>query len=497
MYERLGARYPLTIVVLDLVAQYAVFAVAVGLLPLWIDMSVGKFAVVMLAALALQTIYIGFSAPVLRKRVRPMVMWLRGPRTRTTSEEAWQAAASLPQDFFGSRLNTVVRVALNVAWAGFATWQLDLPGYALPALAAAAAVSQLYAIAQVFFMMEIGMQPLLFEIAQELAEVPIDDRHRVALRQRLLAAMPAITVVTAVVVAGISRGGSADVGDLAVVVLLALAVTATVALGLTLLLAGSIVNPIGSLRAATERVGRGDLDVRVPVVSSDETGELTRSFNRMVSGLKERERLHQAFGMFVDPGLAERVLRDGTDLAGEEVEVSILIMDVRGFTSFAERAAAHDVVARLNDLYEQVVPVVVAHGGHANKFVGDGLLAVFGAPERYPDHADRAAGAALEIARVVKARYDGALRVGIGVNSGHVIVGTIGGGGRLDFTVIGDPVNTAARVESATRQTDDDVLITGATRALLSGTRENWQPRPPIPLKGKTQSVDLFAPGEL
>jgi class 3 adenylate cyclase len=216
----------------------------------------------------------------------------------------------------------------------------------------------------------------------------------------------------------------------------------------------------------------------------------------MVGGLRERERLREAFGTFVDPGLTERVLRDGTDFAGEEVELSVLFMDIRGFTTYSERAEARDVVNRLNDLYGQVVPIILDHGGHANKFIGDGLLAVFGAPERLSDHADRAVAAALQIAQHVSDRYAGELRVGIGVNSGRVVVGTIGGGGRLDFTVIGDPVNTAARVESATRHTDDDVLITNATRTLLSDPSSSWQPRPPIPLKGKTQTVELFAPGK-
>src|SRR5204862_4082553 len=133
-----------------------------------------------------------------------------------------------------------------------------------------------------------------------------------------------------------------------------------------------------------------------------------------------------------------------------------------------ERAEAREVVARLNDLYGEVVPVILRHGGHANKFIGDGLLAVFGAPNRLTDHADRAVAAGIDIARLVRERYRGELRVGIGVNTGTVVVGTIGGGGRLDFTVIGDTVNTAARVESATRQTDDDLLITDTTRSALS-----------------------------
>jgi class 3 adenylate cyclase len=169
-------------------------------------------------------------------------------------------------------------------------------------------------------------------------------------------------------------------------------------------------------------------------------------------------------------------------------------MDIRGFTTYSEKAAARDVVARLNDLYGAVVPVILGHGGHANKFIGDGLLAVFGAPDRLPNHADCAAAAALEIAKLVRERYHGELRVGIGVNSGRVVVGTIGGGGRLDFTVIGDAVNTAARVESATRETNDEVLITEATRSAMSRNLGTWQERPPVALKGKSQEVRLFGP---
>ena len=137
------------------------------------------------------------------------------------------------------------------------------------------------------------------------------------------------------------------------------------------------------------------------------------------------------------------------------------------------------------------------HGGHANKFVGDGVLGVLGAPERLPDHPSRALAAAEEIAASVERRFGDELKVGIGINSGPVSVGTVGGGGRLDFTVIGDPVNTAARVESATRETGDDLLITDATRAALTGDRDGWQERPPVALKGKEQAVALYAPARV
>jgi len=234
--------------------------------------------------------------------------------------------------------------------------------------------------------------------------------------------------------------------------------------------------------------------VRVPVVSTDETGELAAAFNAMVAGLDERERLRAAFGAFVDPALTERVLAEGTDLEGEELDVSILFLDVRGFTAFAERAAAHDVVASLNRLYEAAIPVIARHGGHANKFIGDGLLVVFGAPERHADHAARAVAAAREIARLVRDGRGGELRVGLGVNTGRVVVGTIGGGGRRDFTAIGDTVNTAARVEAATRMTGDEILITETTLRALGAAAGDFEERPAVPLRGKADTVRLYAP---
>jgi class 3 adenylate cyclase len=266
---------------------------------------------------------------------------------------------------------------------------------------------------------------------------------------------------------------------------------------LSLVLADAVSGPIRDLRNATRRLGAGDFTVRVPVVSTDETGELAAAFNATVAGLRERERLREAFGAFVDPALTDRVLEEGSDLRGEEIEASILFLDVRGFTEFAERAAAQEVVACLNKLYETVVPVIERHGGHANKFVGDGLLAVFGAPERHADHAARAFAAACDIARRVRDGAGGGLRVGLGVNSGRVVAGTIGGGGRRDFTVIGDPVNTAARVEAATRVTGDDILITESTMRALGPHGDEFQERPSVPLKGKTERVRLYTPRSL
>jgi adenylate cyclase len=211
----------------------------------------------------------------------------------------------------------------------------------------------------------------------------------------------------------------------------------------------------------------------------------------MVAGLQEREKLREAFGAFVDPVLAERVLAEGTELAGEEVEVTVMFIDIRGFTTYASETEAHKVVERVNQLFSTVVPIVHEHEGHVDKFVGDGLLAVFGAPRRNERHADSALAAALEIADAVP-EVDPDLSIGIGLNSGPVVAGNVGGGGRLEFTVIGNTVNIAARVESATRETGDTVLLSESTRELLADPPD-LTAREGIELKGHKGEVTLHA----
>jgi adenylate cyclase len=260
------------------------------------------------------------------------------------------------------------------------------------------------------------------------------------------------------------------------------------------LAARAAADPINSVRDALAEVERGELDVQVPVYDASEVGLLQAGFNRMVEGLRERERIREAFGTYVDRDVAEHILSEGTSLEGEEVEVTLMFLDVWNFTKFAESAPAHEVVATLNRLFELVVPIVHEHGGHVDKFVGDGLLAVFGAPRRAADHAERGLKAACRIAAEVEREFGDELRVGIGLNSGKVAAGSVGGAGRLEFSVIGDAVNVAARVESATRETGDSVLLSEATRGLLSDSN-SLEPRERIELKGKSEPVTLYAAG--
>jgi adenylate cyclase len=254
------------------------------------------------------------------------------------------------------------------------------------------------------------------------------------------------------------------------------------------------LQPLRDLAEGTERVASGDYSQRLPVVQDDDLGALAASFNRMQAGLAERQRLHAAFGTYVDPALAARLLEQGDDVfTGERREVTVMFVDVRDFTPFAEANTAEDTVARLNALFEIVVPAVVDAGGHVNKFLGDGALAVFGAPNDLADHADAAVTAAVLIQRLVAERFGGELRIGIGINTGVVIAGTIGGGSKLEFTLIGDSVNVAARVEQLTKTTGDAILLTQQCVDALVSQPLGLTNRGAHALKGKSAATQVFA----
>jgi class 3 adenylate cyclase len=492
LYRRLGRRYPRVVTTVQFQLNYVVMTAGVALLALYQDVTFGQMAELVGLALVITTVYLVKDFRAVSCWLRPADVWLRGDHSEEATVAAWRAVVGLPRDWLSNSSPFQV-VAGLIPWAAFAAWRLDLAWFNAVPLVAGGAVILLYSAAVRYFALELSLRPVLEDISQELPDNLDLGELGIPLRTKLLLALPAINIVTGVLVAGLSTDGTAHLSDLGLDVLVAVLVSLTTAAYVGVLLSRSIAIPIEDLRAATERLAQGDLQVRVPIISADEVGALAQSFNAAVAGLAEREQLHAALGSYVDPAIADRILAEGVELAGEEVEVSVLMLDVRGFTTYAEREGASATMASLRSLWDDVVPALGRHHGHANKFIGDGLLGVFGAPDHLPDHADRAVAAALEIARLTADRPDG-LRVGIGVNSGPVVAGTIGGGGKLEFTVIGDAVNTAARVEAYTRITGDDVLITGETRSRLSDGGEGWVERGSVELRGKQQIVRLYAP---
>ncbi|HEV3053608.1 MAG TPA: adenylate/guanylate cyclase domain-containing protein [Solirubrobacteraceae bacterium] len=465
----------------------------IALLRLYQPMSNGHFWLLVGISQAVVSVDNLISIKLTRWMWRPVWRWERGARDEASTIEAWRTLATLPLDYL-RRQRKYPFVFGYLPFIAFTVVLLNLDWWAFFVIAIVGSVALIGGLIIRYFTMEIVTRPVLEEIAAGLPEDFRIDVPGLPLRWRLLAAAPAINVITGVVVAGLATRGHRSLSELGVAWLVAVGVSFTISLELGMLAVRALGSALADLRRAVDRVGAGDYSARVPVVSADEAGKLAQSFNTMVEGLDERERLREAFGAYVDPRVAERVLAEGVDLAGEEVEATMLFLDVRDFTAFAERAEPREVVTLLTGLWELVVPVLLRHGGHANKFIGDGLLGVFGAPNRVADHADRAVAAALEIAALVRGADGDGLGVGIGVNTGPVVVGTVGGGGRVEFTVIGDAVNTASRVEAATRETGDDVLITEATRSRLTAGRFDCDERPPVTLKGKADAARVWAP---
>jgi class 3 adenylate cyclase len=258
-------------------------------------------------------------------------------------------------------------------------------------------------------------------------------------------------------------------------------------------LSRSLFGPLRHLVAETRRVKTGDLTAHVPILSNDEIGQLGRSFNEMVTGLAEREALRSALGSYVDPNIADRLVKEGTFLKGEDVVVTIMFVDIVGFSGRAEMLPAEHVCAELNEFFGIVVPVVQDHGGHTNKLIGDGLLAVFGAPIKLDDHADRALSAACTVQELLRERYRGSLRAGVGLHTGSVTFGTMGAGAKLDFTLIGDAVNVASRVEALTRHTGDPILLTEATKDALARSDVALASRGTEEIRGRSEPVSLYA----
>ena len=465
-----------------------------GLLSLYEPMTEAQFWTLVGVSQAIVAVDNLISIKLTRRMWRPVRAWEGGHRDEQTVVAAWVAIATLPLEHI-RQIRKYPFVLGYLPFMVFTTWFLQLEWYGFIIIALAGTVVLACSLIVRYFTIEVVTRPVLERLARDLPPDFSIDAPSLPLRVRLLLVAPVINVITGVVVAGIAtHRHHATLADLGVAWLVAVAVSFTLSLELVILMVRTLGAALADLQQATELVRMGDYAARVPVVATDETGKLAQSFNAMAEGLDERERLRDAFGAYVDPALAERVLREGSDLAGEEVEVSVLCLDIRDFTAFAERSEPHEVVSTLNEFWEIVVPVLLQHGGHANKFVGDGLLGVFGAPDLLPDHADRAVSAALELVACLREHYHGTLGVGIGVNSGSVVAGTVGGGGRVEFTVIGDAVNTASRVEAATRETGDTILITDSTRAQLTEGRFQLEPRGVVELKGKREQVQLWAP---
>jgi adenylate cyclase len=271
-------------------------------------------------------------------------------------------------------------------------------------------------------------------------------------------------------------------------------VAVTVGLFATLLSARAITDPLNAVRRAAQRVGEGDLDVHVEIDDASEVGLLQAGFNRMAGGLRERERIRDLFGRQVGRDVAKAALAEGTRLGGEEREIGAMFVDLTGSTSMALAMPPTEVVRLLNRFFRVVVEVVEDEGGFVNKFEGDAALCVFGAPAESSDPA----GKALCAARSLATRLDREVPevgFGIGISAGNAVAGNVGSEQRFEYTVVGDPVNEAARLSDLAKERQAHVIASGAALERASEEeRSEWESADQTVLRGRLEATRLAVP---
>jgi class 3 adenylate cyclase len=265
-------------------------------------------------------------------------------------------------------------------------------------------------------------------------------------------------------------------------------------------LGASLIEPLEDLGERMDAVQRGDLEARLTVTSNDELGRLAEGFNAMIEGLRREDVIRRLFSLYVTPEVAEHAIEHGARLGGQMIESTVLFSDIRGFTAMTEQMAPDALLALLNRYFDVMSEVIVDHGGFVNKFGGDSLLAVFGTPlNPTDDHPRRAVEAAQALLAALETfnqqqvtRNEPTVRIGVGIASGRVVVGNVGSSERLEYTVIGDAVNLASRLEAMTKHEDATVLLSGKTAAAVEGTMP-LSPIGHVSVRGKQEPVDVYA----
>ena len=256
--------------------------------------------------------------------------------------------------------------------------------------------------------------------------------------------------------------------------------------------------PISRLMEGTRAIADGNYAITLHVDSRDEIGELTHSFNEMAASLREKDAIKRAFSRYVAREVVTEILKDPDKivLTGERREVTVLFCDVRGFTSISERLSPEEVVSLLNAFYTLMIDATFKHDGTLDKFLGDGVMAVFGAPIFHSDHSVRALRTALAMQAGIRelsarrvAEGKAPLKIGIGVNAGSAVAGNVGTEARMEYTVIGDSVNLAARLESYAKA--GQILISGDTYALVKHAIDGRK-LGPMKVRGKEDEIDVY-----
>jgi adenylate cyclase len=288
------------------------------------------------------------------------------------------------------------------------------------------------------------------------------------------------------------------VGNLLVLIVFLLAVGTVAAIGLSVFVSASVAAPLRAVQAAMAEVERGNLAARCAVVTNDELGAVAEGFNRMVHGLRERERLRETFGQYVSPEIRDEILAGRVALDGALSEVTILFADLRDFTAWVEGSDPREILRDLNAYFGAMESAIRRHGGLVLQYIGDEIEAVFGAPVPALSHADMAVAAAVEMRQRLAEWNDERRRLGkvlirhgIGIHTGMVIAGNVGSSERRSYALVGDPVNLASRIQGLTKELGAEILISGETRKRLAEPID-LVALPAVRVKGKAEEVEVY-----
>jgi adenylate cyclase len=277
-----------------------------------------------------------------------------------------------------------------------------------------------------------------------------------------------------------------------------LAVAAAISVGLGSRLASIMSNALRRVNTALKRIEQLDYVHVEPVQTGDELEALASGFNTMVDGLKERDKLRTTFGKYMTAAVMEHLLAGKVSLGGASIKVTILFTDIRSFTTISEKMDPQSLVALLNEYFTEMVGIVMQEDGVVDKYIGDAIMAVFGAPVPKPDDATNAVRAAVrmrkalqELNKRLEARGLPILRTGIGLHTGEVVAGNIGSEKRMEYTVIGDAVNLASRLESSTKDLAVNVLVSDDTYELTKHMAL-YRPVKEITVKGRKAPVMTY-----
>jgi adenylate cyclase len=264
---------------------------------------------------------------------------------------------------------------------------------------------------------------------------------------------------------------------------------------------GILTRPLHQLTALAGRVAKGELDVVADVRGRDEVGQLGRAFNDMVRGLRERQFIKDTFSRYVTHQVAEELLRnpDSVALGGVKQEVTVLFSDIRSFTLLSERLSPEEVVSHLNEYFSAMIDIIFKYEGTLDKFVGDAIMAVFGAPIAHPDDPERAVRTAMEMQerlRTLNEKWRSENReqisIGVGINTGEAIAGNIGDIRRMEYTVIGFHVNLASRMENLTKKYGLSIVISENTYKHVKHLIEARMLPEPVEVKGNTMPFQVY-----